>query len=115
MSYHIESHDRLFHELPDRILVREDGYLSAYKFEGKPIVDYWYVPESDYARMRDLAVGLLVCDMEDADARVTCPLYDDGEPNRCRKARLLRELGLMPYEKPKMAESLDGIEVNADA
>lgn len=47
MSYHIEVPRSGFKELPDRILVREDGYLGAYKFYGEPIVDYWYVPEQD--------------------------------------------------------------------
>ena len=47
MSYHVEVPRSEFKELPDRILVREDGYLGAYKFYGEPIVDYWYVPEQD--------------------------------------------------------------------
>ena len=45
MGYHIEASRSGFKELPDRILVREDGWLGAYKFDGEPIVDYWYVPE----------------------------------------------------------------------
>lgn len=45
MGYHIEASRSGFKELPDRILVRENGYLGAYKFDGEPIVDYWYVPE----------------------------------------------------------------------
>ena len=40
MSYHVET--SRFRELPDRIIVREDGYMSAYKNEGEPIVDYIY-------------------------------------------------------------------------
>ncbi len=53
MSYHIEVPHSGFKELPDRILVREDGYLGAYKFYGEPIVDYWYVPEQD-VKVRNL-------------------------------------------------------------
>ena len=45
MSYHVEGVRFGFKELPERILVREDGYLSAHKYDGEPIVDHWYVPE----------------------------------------------------------------------
>lgn len=51
-SYHIEASRSGFKELPDRILVREDGYLGAYKFDGEPIVDYWYVPEKRVDELR---------------------------------------------------------------
>jgi hypothetical protein len=44
-TYHIEGHHDTYHELPDKILMREDGWYCAYKFDGEPIVDYWYVPE----------------------------------------------------------------------
>ena len=40
MGYHVEK-DR-FEELPDSIIVREDGYMSAYRQDGEPIVDYVY-------------------------------------------------------------------------
>ena len=40
MSYHVEQ--QRFGELPDQIVVREDGYMDAYKNEGEPIVDYVY-------------------------------------------------------------------------
>lgn len=60
MSYHIEDARGSFNEPPERILMREDGYLGAYKSHGKPIVDYWYVPmeraerlESENAKLRD--------------------------------------------------------------
>lgn len=57
MGYHIEASNFGFKELPDRILVREDGYLGAYKFDGEPIVDYWYVPEQRVDELRqELAI-----------------------------------------------------------
>lgn len=47
VSYHIEPEycRPLLPKLPERILMREDGYLGAYRFHGEPIKDYWYVPE----------------------------------------------------------------------
>lgn len=57
MGYHVEAPRSGFKELPDRILVREDGYLGAYKFDGEPIVDYWYVPEQLVDELRqELAI-----------------------------------------------------------
>jgi hypothetical protein len=52
---------------------------------------------AENAKLRELCEGMLVCYEpcnELLDARTDCPLYDDGEPLRCRKARLLRELGI---------------------
>ena len=49
------------------------------------------------AKLRELCEGMLVCYEpcnEHLDARTECPLYDENEPLRCRKARLLRELGI---------------------
>lgn len=44
--YHVEpEYLHSMKKLPDRILVREDGYLGAYKYDGEPIVDYWYTRE----------------------------------------------------------------------
>lgn len=44
--YHVEpEYLHSMKNLPDRILVREDGYLGAYKYDGEPIVDYWYTRE----------------------------------------------------------------------
>lgn len=51
MSYHVKG-DVRFKDLPERILVREDGYMTAYVFEGEPIADYWYVPESECLNLR---------------------------------------------------------------
>ena len=45
MGYHIEASRFGFKELPERILVREDGAYGAGKEHGEPIIDYWYVPE----------------------------------------------------------------------
>ena len=53
MSYHIEDARGSFNELPERILMREDGYLGAYKFHGEPIIDYWYVPETRVKQLED--------------------------------------------------------------
>lgn len=44
--YHVEAEYRhSMKDLPDRILVREDGYLGAHKYHGEPIIDYWYKRE----------------------------------------------------------------------
>lgn len=43
--------------------------------------------------LRKLVRGLLWCRIEDADA-CDCPLYDEGEEYRCKRERLLQELGL---------------------
>ena len=40
MSYHVEQQQ--FEELPDKIVVHEDGYYGAWKYYGEPIVDYVY-------------------------------------------------------------------------
>ena len=45
------------------------------------------------ATLRALVRGLLWCDMENADA-CDCPLYDENEEYRCKKERLLREVGI---------------------
>lgn len=45
MSYHVEALRFGFKELPDRILVREDGAYGDHKAHGTPIIDYWYVLE----------------------------------------------------------------------
>ena len=45
------------------------------------------------ANLEELALGLLHCDVDDADAR-DCPLYDDGEPYRCKREWYVRELRL---------------------
>ena len=47
MSYHVEAPRFGFKELPERILVREDGAYGASKEHGEPIIDHWYVPEQD--------------------------------------------------------------------
>lgn len=39
-----------FEDLPDKIIVREIGYMDSYKNESKPIVDYVYVPEKQTCR-----------------------------------------------------------------
>lgn len=49
---------------------------------------------SENAKLRELVRGLEVCADEDADARTDCPLYDEGEPDRCAKERIKRELGI---------------------
>lgn len=44
------------------------------------------------SKLRALVEGMQWCSIEDADAKL-CPLYDDGEPQRCKMERLLRETG----------------------
>ena len=59
--------------------------------------DLWaelLVLRSEEKKLRELVRGLEVCADEDADARTDCPLYDEGEPYRCAKERVKRELGI---------------------
>lgn len=49
--------------------------------------------ESENDDLRGFIAAMFVCASDDADAR-TCPLYDEGEPNRCAKERVMEELGL---------------------
>ena len=79
MSYHVEQ--QRFGELPDKIVVREDGYMYAHKNEGEPIVDYVYTlnggdDKSRYAKLfgtperaaRTLENGAPMCDWCDTNA-----------------------------------------------
>ena len=50
--------------------------------------------KEENAELRKLVRGLEVCADEYADARTDCPLYDEGEPYRCAKERVMRELGI---------------------
>lgn len=43
--------------------------------------------------MEDLVLGLETCGDDDADAH-DCPLYDESEPYRCKKDRLMAKLGI---------------------
>lgn len=63
--------------------------------------------------LRELVRGLLWCRIDDADAKL-CPLYDEGEPYRCRKDKLLRELGInaVSYESPCIAGNLQELGVD---
>ena len=95
MGYHIEASRFGFKELPDRILVREDGWLGAYKFDGEPIVDYWYVPEQrveelkqENAKLRELAKHLRECTRHNTCA--VCEYADDA----CNFDYDMRELGI---------------------
>ena len=45
MSYHVVIPQFGFKELPDRILVREDGAYGDHEVHGTPIINYWYVLE----------------------------------------------------------------------
>lgn len=93
MSYHVKG-DVRFKDLPERILVREDGYMTAYVFEGEPIADYWYVPESEClnlrtenAKLRELCVKAL--EWLRWAGGITCPPEVPDE-----FADELRELGI---------------------
>ena len=72
MGYFIETTH--FKTLPDEIALREVGYLSAYREEGVPIVDYRYVPEERVTELKSLVLSLYVCatggDCDD------CPVND---------------------------------------
>lgn len=48
---------------------------------------------SENVKLRELMRGMRLCSNDDADGR-KCPLYDESEPYRCKKERLLSELGL---------------------
>lgn len=50
--------------------------------------------QAENEKLRELVRGLEVCADEYADARTDCPLYDEGEPHRCVKERVKRELGI---------------------
>lgn len=56
--------------------------------------------ESENERLRTLVRGLIVCGDTDADAR-DCPLYDEDEEFRCRKERMLEDLG---FEVPDVED-----------
>lgn len=45
MSYHVVIPRFGFKELPDRVLVREDGAYGDHKAHGTPLINYWYVLE----------------------------------------------------------------------
>ena len=43
--------------------------------------------------LRDLIMGAKFCADDDADAK-DCPLYDEDEPYRCKRERLMAEVGI---------------------
>lgn len=92
MSYHIEGDGR-FKNLPDQILVREDGYMTDYRFYGEPIVDYWYVPEAENAKLRELSKYAILCSEGDVRCEA-CPYHDKTrEPHIiCTMRKAAREL-----------------------
>ena len=62
MSYHVENQPITYNELPEKILMREDGWYGAYKYYGEPVVDYWYVRDpgtchGSFHRSSDLSSG----------------------------------------------------------
>lgn len=59
------------------------------KGESEAIAKY----ETENAKLRMLLEGQQVCSDEKADAH-DCPLYDEREPYRCAKERLMQELGI---------------------
>lgn len=48
---------------------------------------------AENAKLRDLVLGMMICSDNDEEAQ-KCPLYDENEPYRCGKDRLMGELGL---------------------
>jgi hypothetical protein len=118
MSYHVVVPRFGFKELPDRVLVREDGAYGDRKAHGTPLINYWYVLEQripptereiisvhleqlevDNAKLRELAHLVAeytsVGQCEGCVAKRAC---NAGELNMCwiRKAILekLHELGI---------------------
>ena len=51
MGYHVES-ETSFEELPERILVRKDGWLGAWRFYGEDWTDYWYIPADECSAIK---------------------------------------------------------------
>lgn len=49
--------------------------------------------EAENMKLRMLVEATEVCNDDDADAH-DCPLYDECEPYRCAKERLMQELGI---------------------
>lgn len=49
--------------------------------------------QAENAKLRDLVLGMMICS-DDSEEAQKCPLYDENEPYRCRKDRLMSELGL---------------------
>ena len=91
MSYHIEVPRSGFKELPDRILVREDGAYGASKEHGEPIVDYWYVPEQDAPQA---ALGSRTCHK----VRVHMQIEDEMHCSECgRFLGFAGDVGAPPY------------------
>ena len=43
--------------------------------------------------LKELVRGYEYCAIDDADAK-DCPLYDESEPYRCKRDRMLGELGV---------------------
>ena len=85
MSYGIDFCDD--YETPPELMVGETLFDS----EGIPVG--WVTYESDVDKLRALLKGQQVCADDEADAR-DCPLYDESEPYRCKKERLMQELGI---------------------
>ena len=81
-------------EMLDRIHVLEKR-LKESEFWREKYADEIIQLKPENAKLRELCEGMLVCYEscnELLDARTDCLLYDENEPLRCRKARLLREL-----------------------
>ena len=49
--------------------------------------------EDENRALRGFIAAMFVCSDDEVDARA-CPLYDEREPNRCAKERVMEELGL---------------------
>lgn len=58
MSYYVCNNNRHYDELPERIPVREVGWLGANRFYGEPIIDYWYIPEERAAALEELIIDM---------------------------------------------------------
>lgn len=68
MSYYIDNRQQTnalgwYDELPDKILVREAGWLNDYKFFGKAPINYWYVPAEQTQGLIELLQDILTYDL----------------------------------------------------
>lgn len=72
--------------VPDCKCAKEHRQLADWLTELKML-------RTENAKLQDLVRGMRICS-DDSEEAQKCPLYDENEPYRCRKDRLMSELGL---------------------
>lgn len=86
-------------------VTREEFLVVLERMDADELHEFLSKVLDDNSKLRMLVEGMQWCEMEDADARL-CPLYDEHEPYRCMKRRLMDELGVrIPYEKPEIIDA----------